>query len=134
MNNQKNSDEIIRALRKDCSECSERSWCDHGTNAIGYYCPSMDAVDLLESQKVRIGELEAQLAESQRRERAAVEDMVYAIFNLEECVVCKNPCNKERPKDGGRFEPLYKQGCGGTWICGNFEWRGPQEAGNGGAE
>lgn len=78
----------------------------------------------------RCQRLEAQLAESQRRERAAVEDMVYAIFNLDECVVCKNPCNKERPKDGGRFEPLYKQGCG-TWMCGNFEWRGPHEAGKG---
>ncbi|WP_312942875.1 hypothetical protein [Oscillibacter sp.] len=62
MNDQKNSDEIIRALRKDCSECSERSWCDHGTNAIGYYCPSMDAADRLESQQARIAELEGQLA------------------------------------------------------------------------
>ena len=57
--------------------------------------------------------LKAQLAASQRRERAAVEDMTEMAGSNAPCYWCKN-----------------KQGWTACKDC-RFEWRGPQEAGKG---
>jgi len=68
------TDEIIRALRNEdliCPECTINARCDGEPKCLW----NKRAADLLESQQARITELEAQLAESQRRERAAVEDL-----------------------------------------------------------
>ena len=126
-------DEIVKALRENAE------WCD----ANEYDVPlcmgdnQRAAADLIESMQARIAELEAQLAASQRRERAAVEDLEGAGA----CFTCKHfrrngggcfgagrcrldgieiwPCNEpgvywvEVPDDGRKM----------------YEWRGPQEAG-----
>lgn len=123
-----NPDEIIRALRENAD------WC--GANE--YEIPlcmgdnQREAADLIES-------MQAKLAESQRRERAAVEDL----NGTGACFTCKHfrrnggdcfgagrcrldgieiwPCNEpgvyrvEVPDDGRQ----------------TYEWRGPQEAGEG---
>ena len=97
-------DEIVNALRENAE------WCD----ANEYDVPlcmgdnQRDAADLIES-------LQAQLAESQRREKAAVEQIAQKmIFDAgmgrEPCEICANaektPCVHCEPK-----------------------WRGPHEAG-----
>lgn len=71
--------------------------------------------DLLIAQS-KINQLEQQLAESQRREQAAVEDIADMEKSLPwgvSCYYCKH------------YAPA-----GGDGECGNcnFEWRGPQEA------
>lgn len=60
--------------------------------------------------------LEAQLSESQRRERAAVEDIPVA-HDRGRCAVCKH-----KRSDGGACNKWPDRSC--------FEWRGPQEAGD----
>lgn len=126
-----NADEIVQALRENAE------WCD----ANEYEVPicmgdnQRGAADLIES-------LTAQLAESQRREQAAVEDL----NGTGACFTCKHfrrnggdcfgagrcrldgieiwPCNEpgvyrvEVPDDGRKM----------------YEWRGPQEAGEGKTE
>ena len=82
----KNADEIVRELR-DPENCDVLDYID-------------DAADLIDS-------LTAQLAASQRREKAAVED----INLLEDCSVCKH-------------RDLDSCDLAGT-EC-HFEWRGPQ--------
>ena len=90
----KKADEIVRNLH----ECA----CEG--------CPAdiLDAADLIDS-------LTAQLTASQRREKAAVED----INLLEDCGVCKH-------------HDLDSCDLAGT-KC-QFEWRGPQEAEKGAAD
>ena len=118
-----NADEIVNALRRIREV---RIFGNDQTQLMA------DAADLIES-------LQAQLAESQRRERAAVEDL----NGTGACFTCKHfrrnggdcfgagrcrldgieiwPCNEpgvyrvEVPDDGRKM----------------YEWRGPQEAGNG---
>ena len=122
----KKAGEIVRALRTECSDCSERNCCNHGNNPVKY-CPVIDAANLIEN-------LTAQLAASQRREKAAVEDIMcrdhcdVCVSGKEhegeckiadyDCLTCKSEtcvCNKCRDED--------------HWI-----WRGPQEAGEGEAK
>lgn len=62
--------------------------------------------------KKRIVRLEDKLAESQRREQAAVEDLYTA------CT--RSPCNSGI---------CVKKNCTGNIIPCDFEWRGPQESG-----
>ena len=79
------------------------------------------AADLIES-------LQKQLAESQRRERAAVEDLTYfagAITTGEPCSRCiYNPNDMGCELDGSQYDD--------DGEC-HFTWRGPQE-GEGNAE
>lgn len=106
-----NTDEIVRALREMATyDCGYEEESD----------AAMAAIDLIES-------LQAQLAASQRREKAAVDDMTHitdSIANCKEflsggidkvnelkfgrCDVCKGACHKDKP-------------------C-NFEWRGVKGA------
>ena len=86
MNELKKAGESVRALR-DPENCDVLDYID-------------EAADLIES-------LTAQLAESRRREKAAVED----IKLLEDCGVCKH-------------HDLDSCDLAGT-EC-HFEWRGPQ--------
>ena len=106
MNELKKADEIVRALRdyaSDCDACSDCFYCDFACvcGKFDYNAPKIIA-DLIES-------LTAQLTASQRREKAAVED----INLLEDCGVCKH-------------HDLDSCDLAGT-KC-QFEWRGPQEA------
>ena len=104
MNELKKADEIVRALRdyaSDCDDCGDCLYCDFACvcGKFDYNAPKIIA-DLIES-------LTAQLAASQRREKAAVED----INLLEDCGVCKH-------------HDLDSCDLAGT-KC-HFEWRGPQ--------
>ena len=92
MNELKKADEIVRALREAYKE----------TDKVYFFLRTLlkDAADLIEN-------LTSQLAESQRREKAAVED----INLLEDCSVCKH-------------HDLDSCDLAGT-KC-HFEWRGPQ--------
>jgi hypothetical protein len=101
-----NADEIVRSLRENAE------WCD----ANEYEVPicmgdnQRESADLIES-------LQAQLAESQRRERAAAEDLKISAY----CRTCAKGC--------GLCEALSKRDHEGG--CKDYEWRGPQEAGEG---
>ena len=76
------------------------------------YCNiRLEAADLIES-------LLAQLAESRRRERAAVEDLELVCAGGESCFVCKNLENR-----GDDFPCIYGEGCMGE----KWQWRGPQD-------
>ena len=98
-------DEIVRALR-NCKAYKAKS---------GLQTTMLMAADLIES-------LQAEVDESQRREKAAVSDLKNANCNY----ACKhgslndNDCNAHK-------EALVEYG-----IDHCFEWRGPQEAGEGG--
>lgn len=108
MSEQKNADEIIQTLRR----MAENSRSKHDVLVA--------SADLLESQQARITELEAQLLESQRRERAAVEDFEGCMKNEKErCAYC---IHDDECEPGESL--CYANVCG-------FEWRGPQEAGEG---
>ena len=95
-------DEIVRELRR----LAENSRSKHDVLVA--------AADLIES-------LQAQLAESQRREQAAVEDLKSA--NL--CRHCglNASCGSEIRSNRRAFG-----------VCKRWEYRGPQEAGKGEAE
>ena len=100
MNELKKADKIVRALREAYKE----------TDKVYFFLRTLlkDAADLIENRT-------SQLAESQRREKAAVED----INLLEDCGVCKH-------------HDLDSCDLAGT-EC-HFEWRGPQEAEKGEAD
>ena len=116
-----NADEIVNALRENAE------WCD----ANEYDVPlcmgdnQRAAADLIES-------LQAQLAVSQHREQAAVEDMkiiadTYREKNCDDgiCGLCK--FDADHGLDG------YANECPGFETDDCFEWRGPQ-AGKGETE
>ncbi len=112
-------EEILRALRCTKSENSQCASCSYRVMYKGLhdYCDTekleCDAASLIES-------LQAQLLESQRREKAAVNDMI------PRRAICKhgNSCNFISDFTG-------RHDC---MACDKFEWRGPQEAGKGEAE
>ena len=95
-------DEIVKALRENAE------WCD----ANEYEVPlcmgdnQIAAADLIES-------LQAQFSASQRREKAAVEDIPVA-HDRGRCEVCKH-----KRQDGGACKKWPDRSC--------FEWRGPQD-------
>ena len=107
-----NADEIVKALRHcyqedihGCGDCplNRHDLC-YGANL------ELSAADLIES-------LQAQLIESQRRERAAVEDLELVCTVGESCFVCKNLENR-----GDDFPCIY-----GEWCMGEkWQWRGPE--------
>ena len=121
MNAKPNDNEIVKALRI-CVECAEDGCpgCPYAPNG----CDRMhaEAADLIES-------MQAQLAASRRRERAAVEDMQLIAGDIGSpltCAVCKyNPNDMGCELDGSQFNDNCE--------C-HFTWRGPQEAEKGEAE
>jgi len=132
-----NANEIVRALRNSCSGCNPTPCCEF--EVLG-----PEAADLIESlqaenkalreasQKVLEGlqkldsaldnttcdgdALKARAEESQRREKAAVDDMKQTHCIGTSCYICKNHGKCERE-------------CIEIGHCALFEWRGPQEAG-----
>jgi hypothetical protein len=114
-----NADEIVRALRESCTE--------------NEFAPPMvtnreltEAADLIES-------LQAQLAASQRRERAAVEDMKLIVDAVREahcdetcCFACKYDADFSIAPSGD-----WANECPGFERDDCFEWRGPIEDGKG---
>jgi hypothetical protein len=91
---------------------------------------------LAEVRKEEIESLQAQLAASQRRERAAVEDMKRIVDAVREehcdetcCFACAFDCDTSITDSG-----CYANECPGFERDDCFEWRGPQEAGKGEAE
>lgn len=116
--------EIVKALRENAE------WCD----ANEYDVPlcmgdnQRAAADLIESQQARIAELEAQLAVSQHREQAAVEDLKALSESNGDCSMCLH-----FQKNDSEYFPDCD-----TCPCDNglnkWQWRGPQEAGKGETE
>ena len=123
-----NADEIVKALRGECEDCSECAVEDKNCRAI-YYCPNRDAASLIESLQAQLKDVTAtlgqtwewdmykcanreidrlrrELAASQRREKAAVEFINW--FHSE----------------FGRYMPA-------VYYDKFDKWRGPQEAGKG---
>lgn len=101
-----NADEIVRALRK-AQEDYKNDFVSFGRIRIDEM--ARDCADMIES-------LQAQLTESQRRERAAVEDLKRTP-GIWPCFACKHAGQMSI-----RCRPDSRD-------C--FEWRGPQEAGKG---
>ena len=111
MNELKKADEIVRALRDYASECDDAETCRQCTFAwmcdeCGGNAPKIIA-DLIDS-------LTAQLAASQRREKAAVEDAKIA-----GCLTCvrRGVCVTS-----------------GRKPCEDWEWRGSLESEKGAAD
>jgi hypothetical protein len=117
--------ELIKALKEDAEWAHANEWetpitlgdhLDAAASALKTTQSRANQAGLNYQQKCRdISDLEAQLAESQRRERAAVEDL--ELNAACPCRVCKN-------------SKCYRRN--GRENC-KFEWRGPQ-AGKGEAE
>ena len=102
------TDEIVRALR--CVQEKHRN--DRLlTFQTDVSAMAMDAADLVES-------LQAQLAASQRREKAAVED-------LKRFSAC---CQCNANIDGSCCD-MFDGTAENKYFCSNWQWRGPQEAG-----
>ena len=131
----KKADEIVRALREEYKE----------TDKVYFFLRTLlkDAADMIENQQSKLTDyhhmkqmvdgkmsenqrlrrinenLQAQLSLSQRREKAAVED----IYRISACDACKH----YDPDENACAKPLADSN-----TC--FEWRGPQEAEKGEAE
>lgn len=104
------TEKLIAALREDAKILGSSG---HGYG--GMAGTNRRAADLLECQQARIAEVDAQLAESQRREQAAVADIekMMRICEKGSCHFCANGDCTEAP------------------LC-SPKWRGPQEAEEGG--
>lgn len=138
-----NADEIVRALKCTGNETEHCKSCLYAIQSKdkemirrGWwldFCANekiqRDAADLIES-------LQAQLAASQRREQAAVEDMEHIASEIEKCNwVLKKDGEKVASLHLGRCAVCSHKYCGDEYGGGcKFEWRGPQEAGGGEAE
>lgn len=106
-----NADETVRGLRYTQKKYENKVILT-GETDVSAMC--RDSADLIES-------LQAQLAESQRRERAAVADIVVA-HDAGKCETCKH----KAVEAGASCKKWPDRSC--------FEWRGPQEAGKGETE
>jgi hypothetical protein len=111
------TDEIVGALRSCSNHDTRKPDCDN--------CPLFGVrlcvkemleggADLIESLQAQLLQKTQQLAESQRREKAALEDL----YNTGYCGVCKH----YDPENNTCAIPLVESD-----KC--FVWRGPQEAG-----
>lgn len=110
-----NADEIMRAFRERAKDSNRRGFSGEASEL-------MEISDLIES-------LQAQLAASQRRERAAVEDMKLIVDAVREehcdetcCFACKFDCDTSITDSGD-----YACECPGFERDDCFEWRGPQD-------
>jgi hypothetical protein len=97
-----NVDEIVKELREACTD--------------NEYAPPMASNKMLTQAADLIESLQAQLVESQRRHKAAVEDLKKAMPHW----CCKNKSKEYCPVSAvtGVVDCAY---------CGDWEWRGPQE-------
>lgn len=128
-----NADEIVRALRCCGNTDTKKPDCEHCPLLSTRMCVKVmleGAADLIEQQQSHIAELEQQLAASQREEQAAVENMkiiadTYREKNCDDgiCGLCK--FDADHGLDG------YANECPGFETDDCFEWRGPQDAGEG---
>lgn len=80
--------------------------------------------DLIEQQQDHIAELEKRLAESQRREQAAVEDINSMLDNVDS-VICCHYCAKSKH---GEYCGFDSEGENGELVHCPGEWRGPMNA------
>lgn len=113
-----NADEIVKALRAAAAKWEAKNKFI-GTGELRVHDALNDAAGLIES-------LTAQLAESQRRERAAAEAMKLIADEYREkvgddgiCGLCKQ--DADHGLDG------YANECAGFYKNDCFEWRGPQD-------
>ena len=125
-----NADEIVLEARRaiialKCPGYYRTNYhCRDCRDEVRQYCGAANKTDIANIMVELIAKtesLQAQLAASQSRERAAVEDMPHY------CGMCANHCTEEEAT----------QKCGEGWEgegCDDWQWRGPQEAGKGGAE
>lgn len=140
-----NAEDIVKVLRHCYSEDIKGcNGCPLNENDLCYEAnPELSAADLIESLQKQLNdmtdtarqnyckfvrmseerdELQNELAESQRRERAAVEDLTYfagAITTGEPCSRCiYNPDDMGCELDGSQYDD--------DGEC-HFTWRGPQE-------
>ena len=106
-----NNDEIVRALRCYASDCNNDDACKQCTFA--WMCDKCDG-NAPKIIAALIDSLTSQLAKSQRREKAAVEQIEQQmIFDAgagrEPCEICANaektPCTHCKPKWRGRRRP-----------------------------
>lgn len=116
-----NAEQIVQKLRAECKDCSERNLCFNGFNQVAY-CPNYDAANLIKSQTAEIKSLTERLAESQRRERAAVDAVKHRIEKL------------EMIKAKSLFEQVNKDGVLAIFDSLLREISDPQEAEKGEAE
>lgn len=138
-----NADEIVRELRAAAAKWEAKNKFI-GTGELRVHDALNDAADLIESLQAEVAKwkerhnqaalnfqqenrenqnLQAQLAESQRRERAAVEDMTkLATKPITPCHSCSKTCLFPASL-APELQPA-------TW-CRDWRWRGPQEAGEG---
>ncbi len=108
-----NADEIVRALRKE-----DEGWM--GDMTLYELHPLINkAADLIEF-------LQAQLTESQRRERAAVEDLKNCTSEYGRCAFCKSFNSKGQ----GTMKCSWR-GMLHIETCPDWQYRGPQDAGEG---
>ena len=125
-----NADEIVKALRCYASDCGDDEAC--GQCTFAWMCEEMDGnapkiiADLIERLNdfehsqcavllARIAELEAQLAASQHREQAAVED-------LKRFSAC---CQCDANIDGSCCD-MFDGTAENKYFCSNWQWRGQQ--------
>ena len=66
------ADEIVRELRAECVDCSEKDCCDHGNNPVKY-CPVVDAADLIKQLQIELGNRRPKYANSEELKEAARE-------------------------------------------------------------
>lgn len=123
------TDEIVRGLRICAALDGGCGKCGYG-NLPSPECTQKNmqsAANRIEQQQARIAELEAQLADSQQREQAAEADLMLAAKETQDgvgiCIVCKH-----YPSDMSHGMPSICDECPEQCM---FEWRGPQEAGDG---
>ena len=109
------TEEIIKGLRfcagTDC-HCEECPYADT-QERICIDNLFFDVANEIESQQTRIADLEKQLSESQRREKAAVEDIELILRCNQNCGLCEF--------NGGAEQCETANG-----VC-QAKWRGPQD-------
>lgn len=127
-----NADETVRALRAYAKNAQENNefYTMQDFDAAADTIERLNDFEHSQCAKLlaRIAELEAQLTETQRRERAAVEDLtkMAKCKLLGTCTFCEHrntPDMRYKPCNGCIQENRSRK---------NFQWRGSQEAGEGG--
>ena len=121
-----NADEIIKALRICADKSKNLEECHTGQADCPFGNTIMDCTERLNHASAdMIESLQVQLAESQRREQAAVEDISKVAYQqrVMPCAACAFE------KGANHWDPC--SGC--SEIHSHFAWRGPQD-GKGKAE
>jgi len=139
----KDAADLIESLQADAESyqqvkktLSDEGFSDLPAMIARYKQVMADANEIDIAKDEEMEQLRADLAASQRRERAAVEDMKLIVDAVREahgdetcCFACKFDCDTSITDSG-----CYANECPGFERDDCFEWRGPQEAGKGSAE